>query len=539
MGLKEDFEAANTVAWIIGQGFVTENGRPFEFYDHRFLLGYLGDTHREKVSKKSSQIGETVGELFDDFHLAIHEKMNVIHTLHNNDVLSGFVTPKVNPLILRNQAIKNHLTKDSEGLKSFGDNFVFFRGASSESQAISISADVLKIDEEDRSKAAVVEMFYSRLDASPHKLIRSFSNPSAKGYGVDEKYARSDQREWFIQCHHCNHYMYIGFEQSSDINHYVDQQREIYACGKCHRQLSDADRCNGDWIAKWPSRDKIHGYHFSQMMAPWFTAAEIVDKFRTTSTEYFYNFVLGEAYTQADLLIDRETILRALRQGKPLQRNVVMGSDIGVPHWYWLGTPDGVFKWGRAKDWDELEYLFNFYQCEAWVMDSMPEFTKVQEMIKKYPGRAFACQFNKDRPAVGIIRWQEGDKRGFVYVDRTKVIDRTVTELTSGNIPIYGNASEVEEFISHAANMYRAIETDEKGLTKIDWMTIRKPDHLVLALVYWRVALEKVFSGLGSGVVETSDPIRGKLAPTVVNGQIPNNIDVDASIEKALNSTNK
>jgi hypothetical protein len=524
--------AASVVAWIIGNKMVTESGKPFEFTSHRFLLEYLADDHRHKTSKKSSQVGETVGELFDDFHLAIHKKMNVIHTLHTNDVLKGFVQPKVDPIIGHNPEILKHRTIDSQGLKQFKDNFVFFRGANSESQAISISADVLKFDEKDRSDPHVIEMFESRLDFSEFKWIREFSNPSSKGFGVDETYSRSDAREWFVKCHHCNHYMYIGFDQTSEGNHYVHQELEIYACGKCHRELSNADRCNGDWIARWPSRDKIHGYHFSQMMAPWFTAADIVDKFKHKSTEFFHNFVLGEAYTPTDLLIDRETILRALRHGEPRKRGNVMGSDIGKPHWYWIGNAEGVFKWGRAETWDDLEYLFNFYQCEAWVMDSMPEFTQVQAMIKKYPGRAFACQFNKDRAAAGIIRWQEGDKRGFVYVDRTKVIDRVVTELGSGNIPIWGNTSEVEEFISHAANMYRAVETDEKGLTKIDWMTIRKPDHLVLALVYWRVALERVFSGIQSNVVETGYP-QHQTAPTVVNNKIPVTLDLQTSFERA------
>src|ERR1700744_2143314 len=143
MSLRDDLMAANTVPWIMGNQFVTENGKPFEFYDHRFLLDYLADDHRHKVSKKSSQIGETVGELFDDFHLAIHRKMNVIHTLHTNDVLKGFVQPKVDPIILRNKEIAKYGI-GSQGLKKFGDNFVFFRGANAESQAISISADGLK-----------------------------------------------------------------------------------------------------------------------------------------------------------------------------------------------------------------------------------------------------------------------------------------------------------------------------------------------------------------------------------------------------------
>lgn len=528
--------ASSNLAWITLNKFVTENRYSFEFVDHRFLIDYLADQHRHKTSKKSSQIGETVGELFDDFHLAIHRKLNVIHTLHNSDVLKGFVVPKVNPIIKHNPEIVRHLTVDNQGLKQFGDNFVYFRGASSESQAISISADVLKIDEKDRSDLAVVEMFQSRLDFSKYKWIREFSNPSAIGYGVDETYSRSDQRHWFVKCSHCGYFSYIDFERDEDMqSHYVDQLQGIYACGKCNKELYDNDRRNGEWIAKWPGRDEIHGYWFSQMMAPWFKAPEIISKYNTTSVEYFHNFVLGKAYTPADLLIDRETIINSLRPGKPVYRNVVMGSDIGKPHWYWLATPEGVFKGGRAKDWDELEYLFQFYKCDAWVMDSMPEFTKVQEMLRKYPGRAFACQFNKDRAAVGAIRWQEGDKRGFVYADRTKVIDRTVTDLTSGSLPIYLKPSEVEEFIQHASNMYRTIETDTKGLIKIDWQTKEgRPDHLLFALVYTRIAMEKSFSAVGSGVVQTAAP-NSKVpeAPTVVGGRIVQKFDIAKSLERA------
>jgi hypothetical protein len=340
----------------------------------------------------------------------------------------------------------------------------------------------------------------------------------------------------FVKCHHCNHYMYIDFEPSDDNNHYINQEIDIFACGKCGLELSDEDRKNGEWVAKWKTRDKIHGYWFSQMMAPWFTAAEIADKFRTSSTEYFYNFVLGKAYTPADLLIDRDTILKALRTGKPKLSNVVMGSDIGKPHWYWLATPEGMFKWGRAESWDDLEYLFNFYKCDAWVMDAMPEFTKVQEMLRKYPGRAFACQFNKDRAEVGAVRWMSGEKRGYVYADRTKVIDRTVSDLANGNLPIYGNASDVEEFIKHASNMYRTIETDTKGLIKIDWQTHEnKPDHLVFGMVYTRIALERAFSAINSNVVETSTASSqaAPLAPTVVDGKIIHSLDIDRSIELA------
>lgn len=531
---KESLIARSPVAWIVDGQFETENRKLVEFTQHRFLIDYLNDDHRHKATKKSSQVGLTVTETLDDIHLAAFRGLNVIHTLHTNDVIRGFVVPKVNPIIQLNPGISKLITKDSEGLKQFGDHFIYFRGATAESQAISISADVLKIDEKDRSKQAVVEMYESRLDFSEYKWIREFSNPSAIGFGVDATYALSDQRHWFVTCKRCNHAMYLDFNPGDDKNHYVDQDRSIYACGKCGGELSDGNRINGEWVAKWASRDKIHGYWFSQMMAPWFTAADIIDKFHTKSTEFFHNFVLGKAYTPADLLIDRATIIKALRPGEVSKRNVVMGSDIGKPHWYWLGTPQGVFRVGKTDSWDELERLFKLYQCDAWVMDAQPEFTKVQEMLRKYSGKAFACYFVKDSRNAGTVRWQEGDKRGTVHADRTKVIDRVVTELSGGDIPIYSPLSEVEEFISHASNMYRTVETDEKGITKVDWNTPEgKPDHLVFALVYWRIALEKAFSGASAGVVETSPLLGEANAPTVKGGKIEVEFDITESLDRA------
>lgn len=537
---KQALIRQSSLAWIIDNKFVTETGQPIEFHNHRFLIDYLADDHHHKASKKSSQVGETVCELLDDFHLVGLRQMNVIHTMHTGDVLQGFVRPKVNPLIMNNPAIKAMMTVDSEGLKGFGKNFLYLRGANAESQAISISADVLKVDEKDRSNLTVVEMFQSRLDFSKYKWIREFSNPSAVGYGVDATYNRSDQRHWFVKCHRCNYWAYMDYEQTQlgEIkSHYINTTKLIFACGDCHRELSTADRINGEWVAAYPSRDKIHGYWFSQMMAPWFTAAEIVQKAEDNSIEYFHNFVLGKAYTPSDLRLDRETILRACRPATPVLRNVVMGMDVGKPHWIWLGNNQGVFRIERVASWDDAERLFLEYKCDAWVMDSQPEFTKVQEMLRKYPGKAFACQFVKDIKQTGIVKFQTGDKRGFVYADRTKVIDRVVNELSGGDIRLMMQPRELEDLITHASNMYRTVETSDDGTVKVTWRTQgdetqKKPDHLVFAGVYWRIALEQSFGGGGVTNV-TDEGVDKPIAPTVVNGHIKVKFDVDKSIEQA------
>jgi hypothetical protein len=409
--------------------------------------------------------------------------------------------------------------------------------AASEREAISVSADTLVIDEFDRMPDMnVVTMFDSRLQAAIEPRRRRFSNGSAIGYGVDALYKDSNEYCWFVACHHCGHKYYIDYEQGVENNHYVDKHNGVFACGKCHKEISDEDRRMGFWVDKWSGKER-HGYWISQMMAPWVTAKRIMQQEREMDVATFHGFVLGKAYTPSDLLIDRDTILRAVRHGDIHKKGVVMGSDIGKPHWYWLATPQGIFKGGRAESWDELEYMFNFYQCDAWVMDSMPEFTKVQEMLKKYPGRAYACQFNKDRAAIGALRWQAGDKRGFVYADRTKVIDRTVTDLAAGSLPFYMPSSELDDLIRHASNMYRTVETDPKGQVKIDWQTIEgRPDHLVFALTYTRIALERVFSAVNSNVVEIAGPMQQTVPTVDWDGKYTQKFDVDESIRIAQNS---
>lgn len=529
-----DLIASTPLAWIDLNNFVTENQRAIEFRNHRFLIDPITDLHPDQVYLKSAQVGMSVAMILKSIWLAQYRKLNIGYILPTQNVAKDFVSPKVDPLILSNAPIAKLVSKDSVTLKQVGDRFIYFRGAYSEREAIAISLDVLVLDELDRMPDMnVVNTYDSRLQASENPMRWRLSNPSTPNYGVHELFLNSNQFHWFVKCTHCSHDWFLAWEPSDELNHFVDRERLIYACGKCKKEISDEARRMGRWVAKYKSRLNRNGYWISQLMAPWVSARRIVEQYEESSIEFFNNFVLGLPYQAADLLIDRSSILKANYPSQAVYKNVVMGSDIGKPHWYWLGTPAGVFKTGQTEDWDELERLFKLYQCEAWVMDALPEFTKVQEMIRKYPGKAFACYFNQDRKEVGMIRWLEGEKRGIVYADRTKVIDRVVTEINNQDIRFLERPEELETLIAHASNLYRTVETDTKGKIKIDWQTKEgRPDHLWFAGVYWRIALERAFSGLNSGVVETISQTR-QTSPTVVNNRIEVAFDIQESLRKA------
>lgn len=548
---KQSLTDASVVLWILDSNFVTEKGRPVEFVDHRWAIDYLADQHPHKVAIKAAQAGMTFLEFLDDIHLTGKQGLEVAHTFHTDAILKTIVQPKLNPLIANNPRLKAMMTTDSESLKGFGGSFLHILGANSQSNAISFSADVLKIDEKDRSDLSVVEMLESRLKASKFRWIREFSNPSAENIGVDAAWQKSDQRHWFVRCRACSHNMYIDFEKSDMKNHYVDQLLRQFVCGgflsdgaECRAIISNADRIRGEWVSKWPKQDKIHGYWISQLMCPWITADDICSDFESKTIEYFYNFVLGKAYTAANMRFNRETILRACRPAKPFLRGVVMGSDIGKPHWYWLGNRAGVFEVGKADSWDDLDRIFELNRCDAWVADAAPEFTEVQARIRRYPGKFFGCRYDDDAKGLGIVRWQSGDKQGYVNADRTKIIDRLVNEVTNQEIRFMCQPSQLEDLITHAGNIYRRVETDDSGHTKVRWITVgkssgetgsAKPDHLVHAGVYWRIALELSMGGQGYVNDGASRSSTAPEAPTVRDGKIEFKVDVAESIERAKN----
>lgn len=521
--LKESLINASVLAWIVDGQFQTENRKPVEFTNHRFFIDYLADDHPDKVSRKCSQVGATVLEAIDDFHLAGKRQMNVIHTLHTSDVIKGLVTPKINPLIEYNPAIKAMVRGvDSESIKRLGDNYVYYRGANAESQAISISADVLKIDELDRSNAVVAEMFLSRLDASDYKWVRRFSNPSAVGFGVDALYSDSNQSHWFVKCHHCNHDWFIDFEQRGQ-NHYVDKQREIYACGKCHKEITDADRINGRWVAKYPSRTYRHGYWFAQVMAPWVSAKEIIHKWRNTSTDYFHNFTMGKAYTPSDLIVDRATILKACSPSSIPKVPCAMGVDNGIVKTWVLGTPAGIFAHGRTESWDEIEHLINMYQPVA-VLDPNPYPTTPKKLVEKYRGnegeaQVFICYFKESKDAK-ILNWGEKEKFGVVYADRTKSLDVVANEIVSADIMFRESPYELEDYIEQWGNIYRATVEEDDGRSVSKWLKKEgKLNDFALATTYWRMALSRIIGNFGeSRMVEAGQ--RKPRADVVLNDQL-------------------
>jgi hypothetical protein len=318
----------------------------------------------------------------------------------------------------------------------------------------------------------------------------------------------------------------MDWEQSEDnksLNHYVDRYRKIYACGKCDDEISDHDRRTGWWVAAYPERKRV-GYWISQLMVPYVPATRIIDQFDESTPDFFYNFVLGKAYQQADMQLDRTIILRNMTAEPAVERNVAIGVDVGKTKHLTIGNPTGIFKTITAQTWEEVEYWRNRYDA-TMVIDAAPEFTIPNQLVKKYPGKVFLAVYSDDSKGMGTVRWGTRDKTGMVFIDRTKAFDNLVQELTSDKFKYHGSPEDYEEYIRHWGNVYRVVEKNKLGHDVARWVEqVGKPDHFPHSHVYFRTALERVFGAVGAGVVETAPRMGGMppMSPTVDDNGIIN-----------------
>lgn len=336
----------------------------------------------------------------------------------------------------------------------------------------------------------VLNTYDSRLQASKHAWRWRFSNPSAVGFGVDYLFQDSDQRHWFVKCSHCDHKWYIEFEKDElTKQHYVDQKRQVFACGKCGKELTDNDRRNGEWIARYPTRER-HGYWFSQMMAPWVTAKRILEQKDESSIDFFYNFVLGKAYTPSDMVVNRETILRACAPSQIPRLNVTIGVDQNVSEQIWVAmTPQGVFAHGKAKSWEEIEHLKLMWNAVV-VCDPNPYSTMPKQMARKY-SNWYLCYF-KQTDGMEIVQWKES----IVYADRTRLLDLVATEIAEARLLFREAPYALEDYIKDWSNIYRTTVEKDDGKIKSEWL--KKEGQLSdysFATAYARIGLGRVIGG--------------------------------------------
>jgi len=486
----------NPAAWIVENRIRVSSGEPYDFKQHFFWYDPLVDLHPKQVWLKAAQGGGTEVMILKALYLCDRRKMEVIYTMPTAADVNILGGGRVNRLLAHNPNLRELIKdKDSVEQKQIGNNFLYFRGTWTERAAISVPADVLIHDEEDRSNQPVLKTYSSRLQHSKYKWDWHFSNPSFRNVGVDNYWQKSDQHHFFIKCPKCQEEQYLSWPDS------VDQERQEFVCKACHATLSPEDRRRGRWVNKFKDRE-YRGYWVSALMYSWLDAKYIINEFKTKPKEYFQNFVLGLPFEGEGDSVTPDIIFRNCTDELNPQENVIIGVDIGNTIHYVLGNQQGLFHAGRTEDPEDIERLLRRFKGSVAVVDNGPDIFWPKKLREKFRGRVWLCSFSRVKRADQLIRWGEKEEYGRVLADRNRMIQMVLDEFADQRLPIHGNQDDWAEYYSHWHGMGRIKEIDAIGNPVYVWQKADGNDHWALATVYWRIGMDR-FSKQSSAIVTT------------------------------------
>jgi len=484
--------------WLTEEGVVSEKGEPFDWKNRPFLLDILTDFHPLQVVMACAQVGKSVTFSLKTLFAVKHLRFNVIYTMPTESDVNEFVASKFNKILQSNPSEFRGMATDNVDRKELNNRFVFFKGTVSSTAPISTSADVLVHDEVSRSNQPAIEVYKSRLKASPYKGRWLFSNPGPERDELDLAWQKSDQRLWTITCSACKEKQDLVWPDS------VDKEQCRYRCRMCDATITDEVRRRGEYIAQSPG-SKIHGYRISHLMCPDIPLEDIIED-AEGDPGYFANFVLGLPYTPGDLQITKSSILDIWtpRFSDIDQGPRFLGVDVGNMKHYVVRTLGGIIKIGRFTKWEDLDSIIATWKPQAGVIDAMPDNTASKHYVDKYPFMEMSFfKENQDNPQTIIWRG-ENDRTGIVYAHRDRAIDLMLTEMLEAKWLIAAPADrDFGDYIRHFETLRREKVTNNKGIERYIWASTTGVDHYVFASLYaWMATTgggDGAFFGTGGG----------------------------------------
>lgn len=495
-------------AFIQENNIKNETGVPIDFKDHMFLFDIYRDFSPKLVVMKAAQVGATTMEVIKTMWGVKNKGLDAIYTLPTYEDVNTMVGSKVNRIIAQNPVLQLWTyDRDTIDQKQIGDHYIHFRGTWTQKAAIMVSSDWNLYDEIDASKPDVVEQYATRLQHSKYKYEHYFSHPSAQGTGIDKYWEKSDQKHWFIKCDGCLQEQYLSYPES------INEELQAFVCKVCGERISDDARRRGRWVAKYKNRE-YSGYWVPLLICPWVSAKEILSYHKDKSEEYFYNKVLGQPFVGGGNKLTRTAFTQNLTDENlypDASERVVMGLDTGTHLYYVLGGEKGLFHYGVAKDYTEIEDLMARWPRMTVICDQMGDLIGSRALREKYPGRVWLCLFGEDRKTKELVRWGKSDETGAVIADRNRMLQLVVDEFTSGRVSVMGTEEDWDEYLIHWNNLTRVKEYDSvtNQLKSKKWIKNGQSDF-PFATAYWRIGMMR-FSDNGS-VLRSAESLKAKKA---------------------------
>lgn len=502
--IRLELERRHRLRWIYATEYHhNTRGEPMTFDDKPYLIPVYCDNNPQIVVKKSVQCGISEWAVCDCLSLG-EMGLNTLYVLPKYTLRNRFVK-RIDKAIARSSYYQERIGDvDSLWQKRYSGSNLVFASSETDSDFIEFPADCVIVDELDKCDQENIALAPDRLSASRYKYQRDVSTPTHEDYGIDASYKDSDQKEWHIQCEHCDEWQPLDFfvnvcrEIGDNRYELIDAQwdknsgRDVNLyCQECGEPI---DRLSaGEWVAVYPDRN-ISGYHISKLFS---ANAEIAELWKTftkaltnpTLMQIFFNSDLGLAYSaEGDRLSQallRQCIGDYSMPSVAKDERVYMGVDVGNLLHIVIGTKEKILFIGARSSFSECSKLMKKFDVVRCVVDMRPETRKAREFQDEHKA-VWLCEYinSPDTRHKTVI---SDKKKKVTQAHRTQSIDSMIAKFSGKEIKIPRNISS--EFYDQMAVPVRIIEDRARGPEAI-WT--KGVDHYFHAMNYWSIAQQVI-----------------------------------------------
>jgi hypothetical protein len=281
-----------------------------------------------------------------------------------------------------------------------------------------------------------------------------------------------------------------------------------FVCAKCHQPL---DRWyTGEWVAKYPDRKAIRGYHISQLNAVWISADDVMRRqFKYRSKQLFMNYVIGLPFASEGLIITDDDVLASQRYMEPIGHKAgykftVAGIDWGLMNWCVLlgvkedGQVDLLnlwwFKDNPTKPLEpvaQIALVLQPYNPDLIIADFGYGADRNTYLMQMFMGKTWACKFVTIKNGSQVMdKWTDAAKQ--VTVDKTVKVQRLLHTVKAHQIGMWHFDEKLAMLTKHLKNVRIMDEEDEETGQVYQIATRIGDDHLAMATTYALLGVEKL-----------------------------------------------
>jgi len=495
---------------------------PWTFKHYPWLKDMHDSDFSTVIGQKAAQLGYTEAALNRTLYKIDIRQQSAAYILPTKSPdASEFSASRFDPALELSPYLQRLFSDvKNVGHKRAGSNSLYIRGSRSRAGLKSIPAGFLVFDELDEMNQENIVLALERQSGQLEQQTYMISTPTIDGFGINDYFIRSNQKEFFFGCPSCSRQTRLIFPECLEIigddPRHPDLKNSFLKCKECSNKLEHETKhiwlADGTWI---PGSDgEYDGYHINQLysptVAPWQIAESyLLSLINAAYEQEFFNSKLGLPHIVKGARINDDDINQCIgnyKNGTNAKEGTIVTMGIDVGHWlhyviaeYTVGpmaTPDinmnthkRILEINKVLTFEELDSVIYRHRPKAVVIDANPERRKAFELAQRFWGHVWVCFYGNAVNGKQITKTRDDNGQELEYhvtVDRTSWLDLSLSRHTNKSILLPLDLPT--EYRSNIKALIRKPKIDKHGNPTSTYVN-NADDHYGHSLNYSEIAL--------------------------------------------------